>query len=223
MKGTQGYGLARTRAVITGMATTFFVLSGCLSDRGGSDNHWAGEINSDITISGSVGDGPTVNASIRVRSSSGKQLAEYSSDSTGSYRIEVNVTDRQFPLLIDATGGTDIVTNARPDFVLSGAVLSSRDSVTANLNPFSTFAVEIAKDMNGGLTSANLRAAEDIVVSFMNSGLSATAASGPMQTPVDGSNIAEIVKASETLAEIVRRTRDAMLASGRGTNANAVR
>jgi hypothetical protein len=43
-----------------------------------------------------------------------------------------------------------------------------------------------------------------------------------MQTPIDGTNISEIVKASEVLAEIVRRTRDALNSAEQGVNAGDV-
>jgi hypothetical protein len=76
--------------------------------------------------------------------------------------------------------------------------------------------------MNGGLTQGNLLAAEDIVVSSLNCGLTTLVNPGPMQTPVNAGNVAEMIKASETLAEVVRRTRDALNAAGRNTSADAV-
>ena len=221
MKGTLGFGLAQARAAIVGIAASF-LLGGCLSGGGGADSHWVGDIETDITISGSVGDGPTVNSDVRIVAIDGTEIASFKSDASGSYSIDVVVKANQFPLLIDASGGTDIVTNAAPDFTMYGAVLSASNNTVANVNPFTTFTVEVARDMNGGLTRDNLAAAERIVVESMNSGLSTLAASGPLQTRIDAGNVAEIVKSSETLAEIVRRTRDAMLAAGRGTNADAV-
>jgi hypothetical protein len=197
------------------------LLSACLSN-GDEDTHWVGKIQSDITISGSVGDGPAINANVRIRSKSGEQLATFKSDASGSYAVDIKVSDKQLPLLVDATGGTDIVTNAAPDFVLLGAVLSASSRVTANVNPFSTFAYEMAADMNGGLTKGNLLAAESIVVSSLNSGLTTLAAQGPMQTPVTAGNVAEMIKSSETLAEIVRRTRDALNAAGRSASGDSV-
>ncbi|MFQ5610136.1 MAG: putative Ig domain-containing protein, partial [Woeseiaceae bacterium] len=190
----------------------------------GSDSSepWTGAVESEVTVSGSVGDGPAINSSVRIRSRDGDSLATFVSDSSGSYRVDLKVSDRQFPLLVDASGGIDIVTNSAPDFVMRSAAVSSGKNVTANVNPFSTLAYEAATDMNGGLTSANLLAAEDIVVASANSGLTTLVSQGPMQTRVDGGNAAEIIKASETIAEVIRRTRDALNASGRTSTGNSV-
>jgi hypothetical protein len=198
-------------------------LTACSSgDEGDYDSAWVGDIKSDLTVSGSVGDGPAINATVTIRKSNGEELKSFKSDASGSYNVDLSVSQRHFPLLVDATGGTDIVTDAAPDFVLRGAVLSAQGSVTANVNPFSTFAYELAKDLNGGLTTENLIAAEKIVVVSLNSGLTTLASSGPMRTPVDESNVSEMIKASETLAEIVRRTRDALNQAGHTTTADAV-
>jgi len=223
MTGTQGFGKAATRAAILFATINTFTLNACSSGGSGDyDSAWVGDIKSDVNVSGSVGDGPAVNASVTIRSKSGTEIASFKSDATGSYKIDLSVSERHFPLLVDATGGTDIVTNTAPDFVLRGAVLSAGSSVIANVNPFSTFAYEIAVDLNGGLTRENLLAAEDIVVSSVNSGLTSLARSGPMQTPIDASNVAEIIKASETLAEIVRRTRDALRSAGQSATADDI-
>ena len=221
MKGTHGFGGYRTKAAIVITAATTLLLSACLSG-GDSDSHWVGTIEKDVTVSGSVGDGPAINAAVRIRSKSGEELATFRSDGSGSYSVNIRVSDGLFPLLVDATGGTDIVTNSPPDFILRSAVLSTGESVTANVNPFSTFSYETASDMNGGLTRDNLLVAESIVVSSMNSGLTTLVSQGPMRTPVNAGNVAEIIKSSETLAEIVRRTRDALSGAGHSTTADAV-
>ena len=223
MKGTQGFGNSLSRAAFIITAAISLALTACSSGGGGDyDSAWVGDIESDFTVSGSIGDGPAVNASVVIRKNTGEELTSFRSDGSGSYNVDLSVSQRHFPLLVDATGGTDIVTDTAPDFVLRSAVLSAQGQVTANVNPFSTFAYEIAKDLNGGLTKENLIAAEAIVVNSMNSGLLTLVRSGPMRTPVDESNVAEIIKASETLAEIVRRTRDALNAAGHTTTADKV-
>jgi hypothetical protein len=223
MKGTQGFGKAASRAAVLIAAITTFTLSACSSGGGGDyDSAWVGDIESSVNVSGSVGDGPAINASVTIRKKSGEEIVTVTSDATGNYDIDFSISERHFPLLIDATGGTDIVTNAAPDFVLRGAVLSRHDKVTANINPFSTLAYEIAVDLNGGLTRENLLAAEDIAVSSMNSGLTTLVNNGPMQTVVDSSNVAEIIKSSETLAEVFRRTRDALRGAGQNATADDI-
>ena len=223
MKGTQGIGKASIKAAAFITAAFILALTGCSSSgEGDYDSAWVGDIEKDINVSGSVGDGPLVNATVTIRKKNGEELASFKSNGSASYDVALSVSERHFPLVIDATGGTDLVTDTAPEFVLKSAVLSARDAVTANVNPFSTFAYELAKDLNGGVTRENLLAAEDIVASSMNSGLTTLVRTGPLQTPIDGSNVSEIVKASEVLAEIVRRTRDAMNAGGHGVSADDV-
>jgi hypothetical protein len=223
MKGTQGFGKAPIRAAILITAAFSLALTGCSpSGEGDYDSAWVGDIEKDVRVSGSVGDGPLINASVTIRKKNGEELASFKSDSSASYDVALSVSERHFPLVIDVTGGTDLVTSAPPDFVLKSSVLSARDSVTANVNPFSTIAYELAKDLNGGVTRENLLAAEDIVAKSMNSGLTTLVSTGPLQTPVDGNNVSEIVKASEVLAEVIRRTRDALNAAGQGVNADDV-
>jgi hypothetical protein len=223
MKGLQGIGKAASRATILITAINTLIVSAC-SSGGGSDydSAWVGDIENDISVSGSVGDGPTVDASVTIRKNNGEEIISFKSDASASYSVDFAVSERHFPLLIDATGGTDIVTGLAPDFVLRSAVLSPSGRATANVNPFSTVAYELAKDLNGGLTRENLLAAEDIAASSMNSGLTTAMTTGPMRTPVDGPNVAEIIKASETLAEVVRRVRGALVSGGHSTSADVV-
>jgi hypothetical protein len=223
MKGTQGFGRAPIRAAMLITAALSLAITACSSSgEGDYDSAWVGDIEKDVNVAGSVGDGPLINASVTIRKKNGEDLASFKSDASASYDVALSVSERHFPLLIDATGGTDLVTNMPPDFVLKSAVLSARDSVTANVNPFSTIAYELAKDLNGGITRDNLLTAEDIVAKSMNSGLTTLVNTGPLQTPIDGTNVSEIVKASEALAEIVRRTRDALNSAGQGVSADDV-
>ena len=176
----------------------------------------------DHELTGSVGDGPIVGATMRVLANNGTTVATLESDSTAGYNITVRTKGKLYPLTIDARSGIDLVTNLGPDFDLSGAVMEPSKKSVANLNPFSTIAVELARNMGGGLTKANLLVAEDIVSSELNSGLQSLAESGSMTTPIDASNIAEIIKASETLGETVRRVRDMQISTGRSASGNSV-
>ena len=217
MKGTHAVGFVRSGAAIIAAA---FTLSACLSSDEGT-SPWTGPVDKEITVSGSVGDGPAVNSTLSIRSRSGESLATFNSDLSGTYRVSIIANSEDYPLLIDATGGRDIVTDEAPDFVMHSAVLGAGSNITANVNPFSTLAYQAAADMNAGLTSTNLRAAEDLVLAAASSGLS-TMAGGPTRTPIDTANISEVIKASETLAEVVRRTRDALTAAGRSATGDSV-
>src|SRR5690606_30262363 len=86
-------------------------------------------------------------------------------------------------------------------------------STVANVNPFTTLAVETARRMRGGSSSSNLTRALDAVVVELGSGLPPVSTFNPMSTLIDSRNFALIVKTSETLAETLRRTQ----ASARAT------
>ncbi len=208
----------RTSATAIGFAA---ILSGCLSDENDSSLVNDQESNR-IELSGSVGDGPVVGANMRVVSSSGEILAEFQSDSNASYNIELTALDSDYPLSIQATGGTDLVTNQPPEFMLKGAAINSGSASVANVSPFTTVSVALAQNLNGGGTSTNLVDAQEIVSSALNFGLDGLAATGPMETRIDGDNIAEIVKGSETLAEFIKRTRDLLQGAGFASSADSI-
>jgi hypothetical protein len=202
-------------------------LSGCL---GGDDEETdaTGETTPveetlwDHTLTGSVGDGPIVGANVRVLTNDGTELATLESDGSASYTVTVRTKGKHYPLTIDARNGTDLVTNLTPDFDLVGAALEPGKKSVANVNPFSTLVYEMAKDMSGGVSKSNLVSAEALVSSALNSGLSTLAETGPMSTQIDSTNIAEIIKASETLGEVVRRVRDFQQMHNRSASGNSV-
>jgi hypothetical protein len=176
----------------------------------------------DHELTGSVGDGPVVGATMRVMANDGSTIAELQSDSNAGYNITVRTKGKFYPLTIDARSGTDLVTNLPPDFDLYGAVLEPKKKSIANLSPFSTIAVALAQHMSGEVISSNLKTAESIVARELNSGLDTLAMQGMMWTNIDASNLAEIVKASETLGETIRRVRDFQIGAGRTSSGNVV-
>ena len=189
------------------------IMSGCLADE--KDSTLINNQNSDnVELSGSVGDGPVVGANMRVTNSSGDLLAEFQSDSNAGYNVTLTALDSDYPLMIEATGGTDLVSNQPPDFMLKGAAFNTGGASTANVSPFSTIAVALAQNLIGGATSNNLEDAQETVSAALNCGLDSLAATGPMSTRIDAENVSEMVKASETLSEIVRRTRDLLEGAG---------
>jgi hypothetical protein len=210
MKGIRQSGFIRNTATLTILS---LLLGGCLMDD---------DVAEDNEVSGSVGDGPIIGASIRILRNDGTELMQLESDSTAGYNITVRTRGRYYPLSINARNGTDLVTNTTPDFDLLGAVLEPGKKSVANINPFSTFAVELAGELPGGADKTNLITAQSMVSSELNNGLTSLATSGAMNTKIDSSNVAEIVRASEALGETVRRTRDALLASGYSASGNDV-
>jgi len=217
MHGTRGIGNIRNAAII---AVAAFALSGCLGEDGFTKS--PDENISQHQLSGSVGDGPVIGALMSVRRSDGQKIAEFESDTNADYNITVHTKSKNYPLTIEALGGIDQVTNSAPDFDLVGAVLEQGDSTIANVNPFTTIAIEVARELPGGLTSENIATAESYVTTALSSGLSTLINARPIGANIDGTNIAEIVKSSESLAEIIRRTRDLHLLNGRSTSGNQV-
>ncbi len=202
------------------VACTSLALGGCLMDDGDPKN--LEDVATDNRLSGSVGDGPVVGAQMRILRNDGEELTTLESDNNASYNITVNTQERYYPLTIESTGGTDLVTNLVPDFDLAGAVFSPRNQSVANVNPHATMAVRLAGELSGGVTPANLESAQAIVTVQLNAGLDTLATSGVMTTHVDESNVAEMVRASETLAETIRRTRDLLNGAGFATDADTV-
>jgi len=190
MHGTHQSSFIRNAATLTIIS---ILISGCLM--GEEEAESGDEVATDNEVSGSVGDGPVIGANMRILRNDGVELMQLDSDANASYNIKVKTKGKYYPLGIDARNGTDIVTNTAPDFDLLSAVFEPGKKSVANVNPFSTFAVELARDLAGGESKANLETAQGIVSSEFNNGLTSLKVSGPMRTKVDGSNIAEIVRA----------------------------
>ena len=189
-----------------------FTLLGLLTACGGSGT----EDSSSNTLSGSVGDGPIIGATLTITDANGQVLVSAESDSTANYEVELP-DSASYPLIITATGGTDLVTGTPPTFAMVSTVSSPR-IVTANINPFSTLIVKTAQAMPGGLNSKNLDVAKQNILQHLNFGIDATLMPDPITTPVTEQNVANIVKASETFAETIRRTNAALLAMGTSIN-----
>jgi hypothetical protein len=207
-----------------------FVLQGCgggdedAAPVGGAGPVGADDPDADIDVSldGSVGDGPVVDAEIVVQTNTGIVLQNVVGSQLAGYNVTLKTKGKHFPLFIEATGGTDLVTNLPPDFRLRSAALAAGKRATANLNPFTTLALATADQMSGGPTSTNVRTALAATTAKLNSGLTTLAAGGVMDATINDSNLAEIVKSSETLAEMLRRVHSIRRASGRSSSVDDV-
>ena len=206
--------------ITTSLFVTAVVLSGCLMDEEKAET--GDELLSDNELSGSVGDGPVISAAMRVMRNDGVVLVELESDANAGYNVTIRTKGKYYPLMIDARGGTDLVTNRAPDFVLLGAVRQPGTKTVANVNPISTLAIELTRDLPGGITKENLATAEGYVVNAMNHGLTGLATTGAMGSLIDNDNIAEVVRASESIGETVRRTRDLQLMFSRPSSGDTV-
>jgi hypothetical protein len=195
---------------LVGLVLCATALHACGSSSGGA----GADTEVDASIRGSVGDGPVIDAQVTVRMRSGGALRNVVSSQKAGYNIAVKTASKNYPLFFDATGGTDLVTNLPPDFTLESAALEPRATI-ANLNPFTTLAVVTARQMPAGATTANIETALATVMTQFDTGLVSLAIGGPMSTPIDDSNVAEMVKTSEALAEIFRRVQSTMRSAGR--------
>ncbi|HVJ31218.1 MAG TPA: putative Ig domain-containing protein [Gammaproteobacteria bacterium] len=198
-----------------------FALQGC-----GGDDEAAAVADTgpdiDVAIDGSVGDGPITGAQVNVRSKDGSVLQNVVSSQLAGYNVTLRTKGKYFPLFIDATGGTDMITNQPPDFGLRSSALEPRGKTTANINPFTTLALATAEQMGSGLTSGNIKIALGAATTRFNSGLSTLAAGGVMDATITDSNLPEMVKSSETLAETLRRVHSIRRASGRTSSVDDV-
>jgi hypothetical protein len=200
-------------------------LLGC----GGGDNSSGGSAGGnlaadsvvDVDINGSVGDGPIVGATVEIYNHNGKLLGSVISDVAASYAFNIKTKGHDYPLLLKVSGGTDLVTGNVPDFELLSVAMSPSEK-SVNINPFSTLVVKMAQSMSGGVDAANVSASKAIVTGSFAFGLDPSVVSDPVTSTISESNVANIVKASEALGEMVRRTRDALLTAGTVVSGDAV-
>ena len=199
-------------------------LLGCNAGDSNSGGSTGGNLTSDavvnVDLNGSVGDGPIIGATIDVYNDRGKMLSSVMSDVAAAYRLNIKAKGRDYPLLLKVSGGTDLVTGGVPDFQLLSVALNPSEK-SININPFSTLVVKMAQSM-GGVNAANVSAAKTIVTDSFAFGLDPSIVSDPITAQITESNVANIVKASEVLGEMVRRTRDALLTAGTNVSGDAV-
>lgn len=172
-------------------------------------------------VTGSVGDGPIVGARLRVFARNGALLTETTSGDTADYDLVITTQDNNYALTLQADRGIDLVTGGTPDFRLVSAISRPSTRTISNLNPFSTLIYETAR-RNGGISDSSVSAARHAVTTRYGFGLDTALLADPVTTPITGDNVAMVVKTSETLGEMIRRTRDAMNATGQNLNGDAV-
>ena len=175
----------------------------------------------EVVISGSVGDGPVVNAAVTVQSADGSVIRREKSDASANYTLRVRKNNLLYPLVVKAEGGTDLVTGFSPDFTMT-SVATSSEVQRLNINPFTTLIVRTAHKMSGGLTTANVNTARTNILRQLNFGLDTNIIQDVATVYVDGSNIAQIVKSSEAFGEMIRRTRDTLVGQGILANGDLV-
>jgi hypothetical protein len=196
-------------------------LIACGSGNSNSESDSVSSDVNDIVLAGSVGDGPVTGATVEVWSSGGRLIKTVQSDNTASFSSRIRVWRSSYPLLLKVQGGVDLVTGNAPDFEMVSVKLD-RYTQAVNINPFSTLVVKIAQSLPGGINQDNVQAAKGIVTGQLGFGLDPDMFADPISTPVTDANIASMVKSSEAMGEMIRRTRDLISATGVSTSGDAV-
>lgn len=169
-----------------------------------SQSFAATSTNSGTVIRGNIGDGPVVGAKISLYNRNGDYISNQRGDALASYQIRT-YTRPAHPVQILATQGRDLVTGKPLDYTVVSTSMTPTQS-RANLNIYSTFIVSMARSMPYGLTPGNVSKATSILLREFNFGLQTSLVPDPMRTPITERNITTLVRASEALAEVVRRT-----------------
>ncbi len=169
---------------------------------------------------GSVGDVVIVGATITIKDKYGVVLASDVTNTFSNYNILVYAMRGSYPLTIEAVGGIDLVTNREPAFLLR-SIIPDPDSQIVNINSFTTFIVNTAEAM-GGFTPENIIEATDVVMSELNFGFDRKLMNDPLFTMVTENRVAFMVKSSEQLGELIRRTQASIIENGGVINEDEV-
>ena len=175
------------------------VLAACTSgsEEGSSDTRSAFE------ISGSIGDGPIVDADIVVVDANGVEIATGQSNERAEYTIEIPA-GAALPVTVRVSGGTDLVTQRAADFELVSQV-NATGTQTINVSPLTTLAVKTA-ECSGDSSTDGVDGAWNDLADQLNAGLDRSALGDPLADPIDATNIETAVLANEALGEVIRRT-----------------
>ena len=167
----------------------------------------------DNEVTGSVGDGPVVNAQLKFYNRHNTLLKSNTSDETAGYNVTIREKGKNYPVRFFASQGTDLVTFSEPDFEMVSAIMKASRKSHGNLNPHSTLMIKIAEHL-GDLNDVNYVKSRGTVLSSLNFGLDTQRVADPVDTVVDDITAPILVKSSETMGEMVRRTRDALISTG---------
>ncbi|KAF0191334.1 MAG: fibronectin type III domain-containing protein [Gammaproteobacteria bacterium] len=192
------------REIVTSIAIPL-ILAACggESSKGDVSSSTSGVSIAYVTVSGSVGDGPVTGAQLTIYDANGRLVTSTTSDQMANYSVTFGI-DANFPLTVISRGGVDMVTGTEPTFDMISVIPSPVVRV-ANVNPFSTLITKMAAAMPNGVSDATLKLARDIIFDTFSFGLDPTSIADPVTSAVTERNAASMVKASEVLAEMIRR------------------
>ena len=212
----------RDVATILAGLVTALQLTACGIDSG-NDQNGESTVTPSATaiITGSVGDGPIVGATLSIFDRDGNLLQTEVSDTGASYSARIKAKGNAYPLTITTSDGVDLVTGRAPDFRLT-SVVTHPSVKSVNINPFTTLIVESARSMPGGLSDQNVAAARQHVMQQLNFGLDPRSIPDPIGAAIEDANVASMVKASEALGEMIRRTAAWLQSAGLAADADQV-
>lgn len=164
--------------------------------------------------------GPAVNANLHLFDRNGGLIDGVTGSPFANYQPNLP-SSVPFPVRVQAFNGTDLVTGMPLHFTHNAVALSAT-AQRVNVNAYSTLAVEMARGMTNGFTAANFTAANAILVREFNFGLATATVPDPMTSALSAQNIATVVRASEAVGEVVRRTRTALGQAGHARSADDV-
>ena len=172
-------------------------LAAC-ADGGGSSV--AGE---QMLVTGSVGDGPVINAELTFSDANGNVVGTTFSDAFAKYEFQVPA-GTALPLRIRATGGMDLVTGRALDFDLEASADVAGTS-NVNLNPQGTLLMATARCADATPSSKTMNKLWQRLRTQLAMGMDATAVAHPVTTPVEVHNVDDMLLANEALGEAIRR------------------
>ncbi|MBF0437022.1 MAG: putative Ig domain-containing protein [Magnetococcales bacterium] len=158
-------------------------------------------------ISGTVIKGPLSGTTVSVLDASGKILVKTKSGTDARYSLIIPA-GTMYPLRLSISGGNDLMTGNSPMDMDSLIVSSSQ--TTANVTPITSMMVQTAVNKAGSLdkvTADTVSAVKSTVISQFGFGIDAEDSTiDPVTTAVSANNMASILRASEAVAEMVRRS-----------------
>ena len=157
-----------------------------------------------IVLSGTVLDGPIVNANINVVDAHGATIATGLSDATARYSIEIP-GGSVYPITLRATSGTDLVTQRESEFQML-TILTNPQQRIANLSILGTLIGKTAAcGTSSAVTYAMLETATRTLFDQLAMGLDVSRITDPVSVAVNNGNVADMVLANEVFGEVLRR------------------
>ena len=182
-------------------------LSACSGGGGGSSDSISPS-QDETNVSGVVFEGAVQKGKVNAFDANGAVIATAETGDDAKYSLQIP-GGTQFPIEIQVTGGTDLVTGEPLEMTLS-SILTEVNQSTANVSPITTVISKSSKARAGGSLSnvkkEDVDAVKGPVLNHFGFGADSDDADmDPITTPVTDQNVASFAKSSEAMGEMVRR------------------